>query len=155
MSTVVQTVVAGRSAGIDCRRGFDPIDRSISVDSRAVFSSLIHLNKSCRLDATYSVWTRDSYMPMMRRFIAPVCCTMKEASPNLRNILAENIRAIRAQQGLSQEQLAASCGLHRTYIGSVERAERNISLSSLECIARALGLTVPQLLTPKEERNAQ
>lgn len=80
---------------------------------------------------------------------------MKEASPNLRNILAENIRAIRAQQGLSQEQLAASCGLHRTYIGSVERAERNISLSSLECIARALGLTVPQLLTPKEERNAQ
>lgn len=42
-STPVQAEVAGRSAGIDCRRGFDPIDRSISVDSRAVFSSLIHI----------------------------------------------------------------------------------------------------------------
>ena len=42
LSTVVQAEVAGRSAGIECRRGFDPIDRSISVDSPAVFSSLIH-----------------------------------------------------------------------------------------------------------------
>lgn len=41
MSTVVRSEVASRSAGIDCRRGFDPIDRSIFVDSRAVFSSLI------------------------------------------------------------------------------------------------------------------
>ena len=42
MSTVVRSEVAGRSAGIDWRRGFDPIDRSISVDSRTIFSSLIH-----------------------------------------------------------------------------------------------------------------
>ena len=41
MSTVVRSEVAGRSAGIDWRRGFDPIDRSISVDSRTIFSSLI------------------------------------------------------------------------------------------------------------------
>ena len=42
LSTVVRSEVAGRSAGIDWRRGFDPIDRSISVDSRTIFSSLIH-----------------------------------------------------------------------------------------------------------------
>ena len=42
LSTVVRSEVASRSAGIDWRRGFDPIDRSIFVDSRAVFSSLIH-----------------------------------------------------------------------------------------------------------------
>ena len=41
LSTVVRSEVAGRSAGIDWRRGFDPIDRSISVDSRTIFSSLI------------------------------------------------------------------------------------------------------------------
>lgn len=43
LTTVVRSEVAGRSAGIDCRRGFDPIDRAISVDSRAVFSSLIQM----------------------------------------------------------------------------------------------------------------
>ena len=42
LSTVVRSEVAGRSVGIDWRRGFDPIDRSISVDSRTIFSSLIH-----------------------------------------------------------------------------------------------------------------
>lgn len=48
LSTVVRSEVAGRSAGIDWRRGFDPIDRSISVDSRAVFGSLIH-QRSCSI----------------------------------------------------------------------------------------------------------
>lgn len=43
LSTVVRSEVAGRSAGIDWRRGFAPIDRSISVDSRTIFSSLIQL----------------------------------------------------------------------------------------------------------------
>lgn len=41
LSTAVRSEVACRSAGIDWRRGFDPIDRSISVDSRTIFSSLI------------------------------------------------------------------------------------------------------------------
>ena len=47
LSTVVRSEVAGRSAGIDWRRGFDPIDRSISVDSRTIFSSLIHQGFFC------------------------------------------------------------------------------------------------------------
>lgn len=45
LSTVVRSEGVGRPAGSDCRRGFDPIDRSISVDSRAVFNSLIQQSK--------------------------------------------------------------------------------------------------------------
>lgn len=65
----------------------------------------------------------------------------------LRKILAENIRALRASKGFSQEDLADHCGLHRTYIGSVERGERNISLENIERLSTALGVTAPQLLT--------
>ena len=68
-------------------------------------------------------------------------------SEELRLILANNIRAFRQAQGLSQEALAAKCALHRTYIGSVERQERNVSLSTLEILADALEVTVPVLLT--------
>ncbi len=65
----------------------------------------------------------------------------------LRVILAENIRAYRHQNSISQEKLAEICGLHRTYVGSVERAERNVTLSTLAVLAEALNVSVPQLLT--------
>ncbi|MET0105878.1 MAG: helix-turn-helix transcriptional regulator [Sedimenticola sp.] len=67
---------------------------------------------------------------------------------SLRATLAENIRAYRKEHGYSQEELADLCGLHRTYIGSVEREERNVSLSTLEVLAKALKVSVPELLTP-------
>ena len=73
----------------------------------------------------------------------------RKASSSLRETLASNIRAFRASKGLSQDELADHCGLHRTYIGSVERKERNVTLSTLEAIALALGPTVPVLLTEK------
>lgn len=66
---------------------------------------------------------------------------------SLRGILAENIKSHRARLQLSQEELADRCGLHRTYIGSVERSERNVSLSTLEVLANALKVSVPELLT--------
>lgn len=68
-------------------------------------------------------------------------------STDLRAILAENVRTFRSKHCYSQEALADICGLHRTYIGSIERGERNISLSTLEVLARALDVTVPELLT--------
>lgn len=51
------------------------------------------------------------------------------------------MRALRQQRGLSQEELAFSCNLDRTYIGSVERGERNISLVNIHTIAVALGIS--------------
>ncbi len=47
---------------------------------------------------------------------------------------------------LSQDELAERCGLHRTYVGSVERGERNISIDNMDAIAIALGLELADLL---------
>jgi transcriptional regulator with XRE-family HTH domain len=72
----------------------------------------------------------------------------RKASPSARAVLAANVKAFRLAHGYSQEALAEHCGLHRTYIGSVERQERNVSLSTLEVLAKALGVSIPKLLTP-------
>ena len=80
---------------------------------------------------------------------------LRKPSGELVNILAYNLRTLRHAKGLSQEELAAKCGLHRTYLGSVERCERNVTLSTLESIASALGVTVPQLLTPSPMTDEQ
>ena len=78
---------------------------------------------------------------------------MSNPSPSLRAILADNLRQFRKAKGYTQEELASRCELHRTYIGSVEREERNVSLSTLEVLARALGVSVPELLTPRVEHD--
>ena len=74
---------------------------------------------------------------------------MTNSNLSLRAILAENLRQFRKAQGYSQEELASRCELHRTYMGSVEREERNVSLNTLEVLAAALGVSVPELLTQK------
>lgn len=55
------------------------------------------------------------------------------------------VRELRTALGWSQERLADECGLHRTYIGAIERGERNVSLRNIERIASAFGLTIHQL----------
>lgn len=77
---------------------------------------------------------------------------MKKKSYELRNILAKNIREYRNQKRISQEKLADICGLHRTYVGSVERSERNVTLSTLEAFAKGLGVSVPELLTDNNNK---
>ena len=69
-----------------------------------------------------------------------------------RDTFAANMRRFRHAAGLSQEALAALCGLHRTYIGSVERGERNISIDNMEAIAHALKRTVAALVSDFGER---
>lgn len=72
---------------------------------------------------------------------------LRKPSIPLTATLAANIRAYREANELSQEVFADMCGLHRTYIGSVERGERNVTLSTLEVFASVIGISVPQLLT--------
>ena len=55
-------------------------------------------------------------------------------------VFADNIKRFRQKQGLSQEALADLAGLHRTYVGAVERGERNITLINANKIAEALGI---------------
>jgi transcriptional regulator with XRE-family HTH domain len=59
---------------------------------------------------------------------------------------AKRIKKMRVAKGWSQEELAKRAKLHRTYIGSIERSERNISLINIERIAKAFGLKSWQLL---------
>ena len=58
----------------------------------------------------------------------------------------KKVRVERLMQGLSQEELAAKAGVHRTYIGMIERAEKNITLMSIEKISNALGVSISKLL---------
>lgn len=60
--------------------------------------------------------------------------------------IGQRIRALREEQGLSQEQLAAKCRVHRTYVGMVERAEKNISVAALAKFAKALRTSMSSLL---------
>lgn len=62
----------------------------------------------------------------------------------------EKIRQIRKQQKMSQNELAEKSGLHRTYIGAVERGERNITLINADKIAQALSLKLFELLKDDE-----
>jgi transcriptional regulator with XRE-family HTH domain len=68
---------------------------------------------------------------------------------NIIHIVAKNIKKYRIVRKLTQEQLAELSGLHRTYIGSVERSERNLSLENLERIAKALKVAPKDLLDEK------
>jgi transcriptional regulator with XRE-family HTH domain len=68
-----------------------------------------------------------------------------------RKVFASRLRQIRQVKGLSQEELADRAGLHRTYVGSVERGERNISIDNIECLANALEIDIIELLTEELE----
>jgi transcriptional regulator with XRE-family HTH domain len=65
---------------------------------------------------------------------------------NIVSVIAENVRRLRVKRSWSQEELADRCDLHRTYIGAIERGERNITVKTLFKIAEALGCDALLLL---------
>jgi transcriptional regulator with XRE-family HTH domain len=60
-------------------------------------------------------------------------------------IFGNRVRKERLKLGISQEELAARAGLHRTYIGMIERGEKNITIINIEKIAKALDITISEL----------
>ena len=60
--------------------------------------------------------------------------------------LGQNLRRAREAKGWSQEELAARCGVHRTYIGGVERAEYNVTILTLKRIVKTLRITLHEAL---------
>lgn len=77
----------------------------------------------------------------------------RKPTQEILQIISTNIRNYRLSQSLSQEEFAESSGLHRTYVGSIERCEKNLSLSTLEVLSKTLGVSVSQLLQPIEFKN--
>lgn len=85
-----------------------------------------------------------SLIPVPQEPVPPPCATDKPA----RSRLALRVRLLRTARGWSQETLAEQSGLHRNYVGHIERAELNAGIDNLEKIARAFGLTLCALLAP-------
>lgn len=71
---------------------------------------------------------------------------MAKRPADIRERFGQRVRALRKEAGYSQEAFGAACGLDRTYIGGIERGERNVALRNIEAIAQALGLTLSQLM---------
>jgi transcriptional regulator with XRE-family HTH domain len=63
----------------------------------------------------------------------------------IRRAFGEQIRRLRAERGLSQEALADLAGLHRTYVGGIERGERNISLENIARLGSALNIPLHKI----------
>lgn len=76
----------------------------------------------------------------MPRSVAP--------SLTLRQLFARNVRVVRVNAGISQERLADEVQLDRTFIGSLERGERNVSIDNVERIAKVIGYPAHELLRP-------
>lgn len=77
--------------------------------------------------------------------------TEKLKAQALRMTVATNLKAIRHERGLSQEELADLIGLHRTYVGSVERGERNVSIDNIERFARGLKVSPKDFLEERKK----
>jgi transcriptional regulator with XRE-family HTH domain len=67
-------------------------------------------------------------------------------------VFAANVRRLRSERGLSQEALAEAAGVHRTYIGMLERGEKNVTIYNIERLARALDVSPSHLLATDEEK---
>jgi transcriptional regulator with XRE-family HTH domain len=72
--------------------------------------------------------------------------------PNLQKALGKRIRELRLKKGFSQESFADHCGLHRTYMGGIERGERNLTIQTVATVAKGLDLAMSDLLEDIEKQ---
>ena len=70
----------------------------------------------------------------------------------IQKALGLRIRELRSKRGFSQEGFADVCGVHRTFMGTIERGESNLSLQNLVKVSNALGITLSQMLSGVEKR---
>jgi transcriptional regulator with XRE-family HTH domain len=80
---------------------------------------------------------------------------MSRASGTAESIFGEHLRELRMSAGLSQEALAEKAGLHRNYVGHIERGEKTASLDVLVRLANAFNLSVPSLLERFDRRTVR
>lgn len=76
--------------------------------------------------------------------------TLTGVEGELQRVVGRNLRTYRVARGLSQEQFADVLGVHRTYMGGVERGERNLTLRSVERLAERMGVDAASLLADPE-----
>ena len=87
------------------------------------------------------------------RIIDRYYCQMKNKFVNPKTLFGNKVRQLRMQRGLSQEKFAFECNVDRTYIGGVERGERNISLINIIKIAKALNIHPKELFETDDDKN--
>ena len=66
-------------------------------------------------------------------------------SPSVKTLFGKSVRAVREERGYSQEELAERAGLHRNYVGGIERGERNVALENIARLAKALAVRTRDL----------
>lgn len=71
---------------------------------------------------------------------------IRDDPTSARAVLAGNLRRLRGERRLSQEALADLAGIHRNYLGGIERCERNLGLDNLEKLAKALEVSLTELI---------
>jgi transcriptional regulator with XRE-family HTH domain len=72
--------------------------------------------------------------------------------PELKVVLGKRIRELRSKNGFSQEGFADHCGLHRTYMGGIERGEHNLTIETLMTVSKGLEMTMSDLLSDIEKQ---
>jgi len=74
------------------------------------------------------------------------------AREDFRAAFGKRVRELRDRLGLSQEELAERAGLHRNYIGGIERGERNVAILNVARLASGLGVSIAELFAPFDKR---
>lgn len=67
------------------------------------------------------------------------------ASANIRKAFGKRLRQLRQEQGYSQESFADAVGLHRTYVGAIERGEQNVAIDNIAKLAKTLRISIAKL----------